>query len=573
MSWFHMRAGWITAAISAVCLAVASTGVAGAADPFESLARYDQAVAGEDDAVVRAAAAELLQEAEGLIELLTTSELSDLLLDLAGVLEASGETELAQQAYERALERAEAALDALQEAQAAPADIANAEFMVFDRVSHLAAFYRRSGQDAERAESLSRRASFLERDFEVVPKGGEDLTALGGGDDEDFETVEVFFGTNRAEAGEGPRDTHSNDRGSLAYGRMEITVPRNRAPGSIPRPAALDPRGARNGVHIVISNAQRFEGEGFGGALNNALDGEAETERAPAMFVFVHGHAVSFDKAARQTAQLAVDLDMRDGATFYSWPNGESVGAYQVSQNNVRLSARHFTRFLTTVLEEAGDSEVHVIAHSMGNRLLLEALEQLSYQVEADSDPLFGQLIWASPDVDAEYFATVIEELAHLSAGMTAYTSSRDRALQLSKALGGNHPRAGQSAPLPQIAEVVTAVDTSDLSIGIGHFDFTHGALNDLRAIVWLSLPPEGRCILDRRDLPEDNQFWRAVDDRPGCDDDAFRRAISAARLYGDEAPARVAGLIERLETNGGDPAMLEAWRQAAAVLSGIMSR
>jgi len=538
-----------------------------------ALARYDQAVAMSDASSMREGATELLANPEGLAGLLSDLELSDLFSDLSRQLSSDGEALLAQRASEEALEFAENHLAALETSGASALERNEAEFVLLNRLSQLVALYRQHGQETDRTVALERRAGFIARRFEVAGQGGETLTALGGeGDDASFETVEVFFGTNRAQVGDGPRDTHSNDRGPLAYGRMEITVPRDRVPGSIPRPGALDVRGPRNGVHIVISNTQRFDGDGFDGALNHALQSDADSQRSPAMFVFVHGHAVSFDKAARQTAQLAVDLDLRAGATFYSWPNGESVGAYQVSQNNVRLSARHFTRFLQTVLAEAGESEVHIIAHSMGNRLLLEALEQLSYQGDRESEPLFGQVIWASPDVDAEYFAAVMNDVSPMAVGMTAYTSSQDRALQLSQALGGNHPRAGQSAPLPQIAEVITAVDTSSVSTGIGHFDFTHGAINDLRAVVWLSLPPEGRCILDRQDIDAERQFWRTVDDRPECDEDAFRRAISAARMYGADAEVRVSSLIERLEAAGADLAVLEDWRQAESILARIPS-
>jgi len=526
-----------------------------------------------DASSMREGATELLANPEGLAGLLSDLELSDLFSDLSRQLSSDGEALLAQRASEEALEFAENHLAALETSGASALERNEAEFVLLNRLSQLVALYRQHGQETDRTVALERRAGFIARRFEVAGQGGETLTALGGeGDDASFETVEVFFGTNRAQVGDGPRDTHSNDRGPLAYGRMEITVPRDRVPGSIPRPGALDVRGPRNGVHIVISNTQRFDGDGFDGALNHALQSDADSQRSPAMFVFVHGHAVSFDKAARQTAQLAVDLDLRAGATFYSWPNGESVGAYQVSQNNVRLSARHFTRFLQTVLAEAGESEVHIIAHSMGNRLLLEALEQLSYQGDRESEPLFGQVIWASPDVDAEYFAAVMNDVSPMAVGMTAYTSSQDRALQLSQALGGNHPRAGQSAPLPQIAEVITAVDTSSVSTGIGHFDFTHGAINDLRAVVWLSLPPEGRCILDRQDIDAERQFWRTVDDRPECDEDAFRRAISAARMYGADAEVRVSSLIERLEAAGADLAVLEDWRQAESILARIPS-
>lgn len=358
-----------------------------------------------------------------------------------------------------------------------------------------------------------------------------------------FETVRLFWGTNRGIEGPDPERNFNNRRSELQYGEIEVSVPHDRAPGSIPRPGVLDFRGARDGVHMVLRPASTIGASGFEGALGAALaDGEAQD-----MFVFIHGHAVTFAQAALQTAQLAVDLDMRAGATFFSWPNGHSVASYQVSQNGVDPSALALDRFLMSVIEEAGERRVHVIAHSMGARVLLRSLERLAARGAFNDGPLLGEVIWASPDVDAEYFGQSLRELPRMANGMTAYMSRHDRALQLSSMLGGQFRRAGQSIPLPSIAQVVVAVDTSDVSSGIGHGDFAAGALNDLKAIVWLSLPPEGRCILAAEQIDQDAQFWRAVDNRPECEPALFSEALNLARLLG--APEA----LERLDKSLAD--------------------
>lgn len=568
-----------------VCGALLATFLFGASPAFsqspeavaiERLVQYDTAKA-RGDLVHSASLAESLLPLVDAIDLLTPAEQGDLYSDLSRTLVSNGATSSSVSAMTAAVDAFEVNLRTLIDQSATSVEISGARFKLFEALSTLEALIEKAKDEPSQDnidEAYSRylqpgrkrRTGRMALQFGYTLEGEKILSPLGGGTEQaTFETIDLFYGTNRSVSGDGPRGTHSNDRGQLSFGRMKVTVPRDRSPGSIPRPGLLDPRGARDGVHIVIKSLSRLEGAGFDGQLNTALEGE-ET-RARDMFIFVHGHAVTFDAAARQAAQLAVDLDMRAGASFYSWPNGESVAAYQVSQNNVGVSSRHFTRYLQAVLEEAGDTNIHIVAHSMGNRLLLEALERLSYAQEPGDAPLFGELVWASPDVDAEYFSEVLAELPQMAEGMTAYTSSKDRALQLSQSLGGSYPRAGQSQPLPQIAELLTAVDTSNVSRGIGHSDFTGGAINDLRAVVWLGLPPEDRCILSRETLEESLQFWRATEQTPACDEDAFRRAISAMRLYADGARERVDGVIETLEQSNQDPDLLSSWRRAAEIL------
>jgi esterase/lipase superfamily enzyme len=357
----------------------------------------------------------------------------------------------------------------------------------------------------------------------------EDTRLRDSGGSPQYEVVRLFWGTNREISGDDAEILFSNRRAALQYGSIEVSVPTNRAQGSIPRPGALDFRGARDGVHMILRPAASLGGSGFGGALESRLADDGAEE----MFVFIHGHAVTFAQAALQTAQLAVDLDLRAGAAFFSWPNGHSVASYQVSQNAVPLSVRALENFLETVAQEASGKRVHLIAHSMGARVLLGALERLAARGAFGGGPLFGEIVWASPDVDADYFGEALRDLPPVAAGMTAYMSRHDRALQLSSVLGGNFPRAGQSAPLAAIAELVVAVDTSDVTSGIGHGDFAAGALNDLRAIIWLSLPPSGRCILVDEHVSDQARFWRAVDQRPECAQPDFLQALRLARQHG----------------------------------------
>lgn len=532
---------------------------------IELIQRYDRAASSGDQETQSDMAAALLNARQELTGFFTEDEIADLYGSMAAALVEQQEPALARRAIELAVEINRSLVERLEsgEAISTTLDIYAAREALHARLLVLADFQQR-GDGASLTNAALEEAQALY--FEHLAPGEISLQTMGAGQapveegSEPFEVVRVFFGTNREATGDDPNSAYSNNRGELSFGVMEVSVPRNRTVGSIPRPSI---GGEREGLHIILRSIDRYEGEGFNGDLRAAISG-AESEREE-IFVYIHGHSVRFEDAARRTAQLAVDLDMRHGGVFYSWPTGNSFAAYQESQNNVPVAARRLARFLETVLAEANGADVHVIAHSMGNRVLLRAMERI---YEDPGTPLFAQVFWASPDVDAENFSETLQEMPGIAQGMIAYTSGRDRALQVSRALAGDYPRAGQSEPLPQIAATITAVDTTSLSFGfLGHTDFATSVIEDMQSVVWLSLAPEERCMLALQEIESGASFWRAIDTNPACGRDAFRRAIRSVRFFGDEASTRISAAIASGQVPG---EQREDWENARDIATRV---
>ena len=404
----------------------------------------------------------------------------------------------------------------------------------------------------------------------------EGLVTLGDPDlveTDEFQTVRVFYGSTRHDTSSAdPTKAFTIDRirGQDAphFGSILITVPKDREVGSIPRPGFGNLRGAQDGIHVVLKRINRNNNEqSFILDLRRALE-NSENERAEA-FVFVHGHATDFASAARRTAQLSVDLDIRHGGIFYAWPSSHAAYDYQRSQNNVEFAVDGLAQLLEITMQET--DTLHVIAHSMGNRVLLGALDQLKDENVLQDNREINSVIWASPDEDATVFARKINQLTPYAVDMTLYASKFDRALDLSRWLGGDYPRAGQAPPIPTIAQYVEAVDTSKLSTGnsdfINHTDFAGGALVDVQAVIWLSLQPADRCPLVRRSV-DNVSYWEVDPDKTSCGINEFRRAVSAKRIYGSDAVRIVSEFIAQLKDEG-DPSqaswevalrMLESW-------------
>jgi esterase/lipase superfamily enzyme len=286
--------------------------------------------------------------------------------------------------------------------------------------------------------------------------------------DKSLRSVKLFYGTNRRrESGcAGVTEVRWDSRrpcspdayygGSIAFeaasdglevGTVSVTFPPHHQRGRVERPLQVfrvtfeqeDPD-----RHVVISELRSF------GADHAAWAAEVRQTGREQAFVYVHGYANSFAAAARSAAQLAYDLDFdlqedfRGVPMLFSWPSRGDVTAYLVDDDAAEASAEAFNRFLDLVRLRTGVRRIHVIAHSMGNRLVTEALWA---RRESAGEPIVDQLVLAAPDVWAELFRErFLTLLPQLASRVTLYVSDHDRALTASSVARREVPRAGQVA-------------------------------------------------------------------------------------------------------------------------------
>lgn len=120
--------------------------------------------------------------------------------------------------------------------------------------------------------------------------------------------------------------------------------------------------------------------------------------------------------------------------------------------------------------------KVHVIAHSMGNRALLGALERILDSAESRDRLKLGQVFLAAPDViDSREFllqAKAIGKYVPPFDRATLYASNGDKALYTSQFIH-EHPRAGYYYPFtvtPGIDTIAVPKWKSTDFFGHGHF-------------------------------------------------------------------------------------------------------
>jgi esterase/lipase superfamily enzyme/TRAP-type C4-dicarboxylate transport system substrate-binding protein len=170
-----------------------------------------------------------------------------------------------------------------------------------------------------------------------------------------------------------------------------------------------------------------------------------------APLIFVHGFANDFDDALRGAAWIA--WNSRRPVIVFSWPsNGRvSINAYRDDQRIADSTEEMLAQFLNQLGKGIdGQTDVDIVVHSMGARLLLGALDKLAANGTPLEKPKFRQLLLVAPDVtqaqlhqDWPKLETYFEQVG------TLYSSDHDRALIISKAFlnAGSQPRAGLSPP------------------------------------------------------------------------------------------------------------------------------
>jgi esterase/lipase superfamily enzyme len=113
-------------------------------------------------------------------------------------------------------------------------------------------------------------------------------------------------------------------------------------------------------------------------------------------------------------------------------------------RESAQLSADGLREFIETVVAETKAKRIHIIAHSMGNVALNEALFTLEPATLAKLN--IGEMVLASPDLDPDLFQRTYRRLQKRGATSTIYAASSDWALWLSSGLR-DRPQLGYIPP------------------------------------------------------------------------------------------------------------------------------
>ena len=312
-----------------------------------------------------------------------------------------------------------------------------------------------------------------------------------------YTVVPVFYGTNRLPTGtSAPNEYYGNQRSDLRLGVCEVSIPDDHDTGEVERPSIwkLEFREDPN-KHVVVLNVQPCDGAAFVHRLRETVQAADDQDA----FIFIHGYNVTFADGIRRTAQIAHDLKFRGAPILYSWPARGEIAEYFRDENTALWAETRAAEFPEAIARASGARRIHLIAHSMGNRILAGALENLSQSPHRQDFPLFNEVVLTAPDLDAATFKRdIAPRILPTADRFTIYASENDLALSASKFAHGE-PRLGQGGPhLMTFSEFRTLdmvedseVDTSLFSLGHSYYGSNVTVLDDLRLVLRGSKPGE----------------------------------------------------------------------------------
>ena len=240
------------------------------------------------------------------------------------------------------------------------------------------------------------------------------------------------------------RKGKSGDSNELADGVREslqtVTVPPGHAPGQIERARF----GSNEPQHdFTVSAFRGLDDNEFKAELASHLSGRIGSNRD--VLLYVHGFNNSYDEARFRLAQLVTDGRFGGVPVLFTWPASGSLFDYEAAKESASASRDALAQALMDLGNVPDVGRIHILAHSMGTWLTMEALREDAIAGKPDLNGKLGDVMLAAPDIDVSVFRNQIAKLdpKHIS----VFVSVNDKALSLSRRLAGDRPRVGALNP------------------------------------------------------------------------------------------------------------------------------
>jgi esterase/lipase superfamily enzyme len=291
-------------------------------------------------------------------------------------------------------------------------------------------------------------------------------------------SVEFLFATDRKPTPTGA-DLFGYERAdSLTFGAVRVNVPKDHKIGHLELPSEFRLFGVtlyREDVdqnrHFFIKSANVVDEDEFARIVR--------FDPSHTAIVFVHGLNTTFSQAVLRFAQIVWDMQFKATSVLYSWPSHGGILRYLYDRDSAITSRPHFTKLLQVLQRQGAIKKLHILAHSMGNMIVLDALNQAARQF---SRRRLAELIFAAPDVSVDAFRNWIATIRPIARGLTLYASSQDKALLASRKASAG-PRAGDIfADGPMVLSGLDSIDVSN--IGAELFGLNHNIFASNRSLI-----------------------------------------------------------------------------------------
>ncbi len=310
--------------------------------------------------------------------------------------------------------------------------------------------------------------------------------------------VSLFFGTNREKTNSSnPNHYFGSEKGKLQLGMCQVSIPKGHIQGVIEQPNIWHFEFSENpDKHVTIRSITELNEQEFVKSLSECISVAPQHDA----FIFIHGYNVTFAKAARRAAQIAYDLPFEGASAFFSWPSDGKILGYGKDLENAEWSIQDLEAFIEIFLLRTKVERLHLVAHSLGGRLMSMTLQNLANKTTlSEKLNVIKHIILGAPDIDrANFEKNLLPTLRKVGKRKTLYSSDYDEALHLSEGL----PRLGEAGDDLFVAEGLDTIDASNIRGGIiGHsyvFD-SRELLSDLYYLITNDLSPRQRRLRSRK--------------------------------------------------------------------------
>ncbi|MCK1344453.1 PQQ-dependent dehydrogenase, methanol/ethanol family [Bradyrhizobium sp. CW11] len=293
----------------------------------------------------------------------------------------------------------------------------------------------------------------------------------------------VYYATNRVINDSGTLKTSSftSERNanpnseSLRYGLTVVSIPVVHKIGQMERPfdiwqALYQPWNILKVLTDKESDGEHFRIRGIT-PLGERQFVEALRTRteSDAILLFVHGYNTSFERAVFKAAQMAYDANFKGQVLVFSWPSADALADYDYDQVAADTSKNDLLKVFQ-LLKEVSGKKLYIVAHSLGNRVVLDTLELAAAK---NADIKISELVMAAPDVDYIRYGDATRAIKALARNMTMYASSADWALTVSgfkaRAIRAGYIDSGKEPNLYSGVDTIDVTAVGDDMLKINH--------------------------------------------------------------------------------------------------------
>ena len=281
----------------------------------------------------------------------------------------------------------------------------------------------------------------------------------------------------------GESGASSDAAGGIArFSLQMISVPPSHEAGIVERPAFGSEEPEK---HFALKSRRPLDERAFYAGLASHISGRIGPDRD--VLIYTHGFNTSYDEARFRLAQIVADARFGGVAVLYTWPAAGSLLDYEAAKESATIARDALSSLLHKLSAVPDVGRIHILAHSMGAWLAMEALRENALTGSPDLNGKLGDVMLAAPDIDLSVFR---QQLARIDPShVSILVAANDRALSLSRRLAGDRPRLG--ALDPGDPKDRAALD----QLGVKAYDLTPEATGWIGHATFASAPQAVRTI------------------------------------------------------------------------------